>query len=194
MKPEIIFASQNKGKTSEIATLIGDRFQLLNLADKGIVQELDEPFDTLQENALCKAKQVFQMTGIPSFADDTGLEIDALNGKPGVYSARYAGEEKDPQKNMDKILAELHGSPNRKARFRTVIAFVDGQQEKIFEGEVIGTITLEKHGKKGFGYDPVFRPDGSEKTFGQMEMEEKNKFSHRARAMEKFIAFLNTNS
>lgn len=171
-------------------TLLPAGFTVRGLDDSGITGELDEPFDKLELNALHKAKQVFERTGKAAFADDTGLEVYALGGRPGVFSARYAGESKDAAANMEKLLGELGNSSDRRARFRTVIAWVNEGEERLFEGIVEGRITLEKRGTKGFGYDPVFQPEGFERSFAEMELAEKNTVSHRARAFEKFIRFL----
>lgn len=155
-------------------------------------EELPETGTTLESNALQKARFVFEKTGKACFADDTGLEIEALEGRPGVYSARYAGESKSAEENMKKVLMELSGMQNRKAHFRTVIAFCDGKTENLFEGIVAGKILENKQGEKGFGYDPVFIPDGYSVSFAEMDLAEKNKISHRARALGKFMEFLKT--
>jgi len=186
----LLFATNNLNKLKEIQSLLGETITLLSLEEAGIREELPETQDTLEGNALQKAHRAFELCGIPCFADDTGLEVFALGGRPGVYSARYAGEQKDPEANMEKLLGELQDKPDRRARFRTVIALVDGRQEVLFEGSVEGTVTAEKRGRKGFGYDPVFLPGESERTFAEMEMAEKNRFSHRARAIQKLVAFL----
>lgn len=187
---ELIFASGNTNKVKEIASLLPAGFSLKGLKDVNITEEIPEPFDKLEANALHKARYVFERTGLAAFADDTGLEVDALDGRPGVYSARYAGEEKDPERNMQKLLAELDGKSDRHAQFRTVIAYVDGKEEHLFEGIVRGAILTEKRGEKGFGYDPVFCPEGETRSFAGMSLEEKNLQSHRARAFRKFVAFL----
>lgn len=187
---KIVFASQNKNKIREIASLLPDGITLAGLDEFNITAELEEPFDRLELNAAHKARTVYQLTGLPSFADDTGLEVDALGGRPGVYSARYAGEAKDPQQNMAKLLDELKNEANRSAQFRTVIAWVNGEEEQLFEGIVRGTILAEQRGEKGFGYDPVFQPEGFSKSFAEMALSEKNTVSHRARAFARFISFL----
>ena len=190
---EIIFASQNQNKIREISSLLPAHIQLTGLdAEKYPVfrEELPETGDMLEANALQKARFVLQHSGKACFADDTGLEIFCLDGRPGVYSARYAGEAKNADDNIAKILAEMKDCKDRSARFRTVIAFVDGKQEHLFEGIVEGKIIEEKRGEKGFGYDPVFVPDGFSKTFAEMELEEKNSVSHRARAIKKLVDFL----
>ena len=187
---ELIFASGNANKVKEIAALLPAGFVLKGLKDVNITEEIPEPFDKLEANALHKARYVFERTGLAAFADDTGLEVDALGGRPGVYSARYAGEAKDPEQNMQKLLGELAGKSDRGAQFRTVIAYVDGEQERLFEGIVRGTILTEKHGEKGFGYDPVFCPENETRSFAEMTLEEKNRQSHRARAFRQFMEFL----
>lgn len=192
---EIIFASQNLNKIKEISALMPAGIQILGLDSKLFEEELPETGNTLEANALQKARFVFEKTGKACFADDTGLEILSLEGRPGVYSARYAGEDKNADANMEKVLQELQDSTNRKAHFRTVIAFCDGKNEHLFEGIVEGEILKEKRGQKGFGYDPIFAPDGFSKSFAEMELTEKNTVSHRARALGKFVEFLrNRNS
>jgi XTP/dITP diphosphohydrolase len=187
---EIIFASQNKNKIKEISSLMPEGIVLKGLDEFIFRDELPETGNTLEANALQKARFVFEKTGTPCFADDTGLEIDALDGRPGVYSARYAGEEKIAENNMNKVLEEMKNVSDRSAQFRTVIAFVNGTEEHLFEGVVKGKILEEKRGKEGFGYDPVFLPDGFSKSFAEMELSEKNTVSHRARALQKLVSFL----
>lgn len=190
---QIIFASQNQNKIREISSLLPEHIKLSGLdAEKYPVfkEELPETGDTLEANALQKARFVLQHTGKACFADDTGLEIFSLDGRPGVYSARYAGEAKNAADNMAKILSEMKDCKDRSARFRTVIAFVDGKHEHLFEGIVAGRIIEEKRGVKGFGYDPIFVPDGFLKAFAEMELEEKNSVSHRGRAIRKFVDFI----
>jgi XTP/dITP diphosphohydrolase len=191
---EIIFASQNQNKIREISALMPEHIRISGLDAAVFKEELPETGDTLEANALQKARFVFEHSGKACFADDTGLEIFCLDGRPGVYSARYAGEAKNADDNIAKILAEMKNCTDRSARFRTVIAFVDGKEEHLFEGIVEGKISNEKHGKKGFGYDPVFVPDGSSKTFAEMELEEKNSMSHRARALKKLVEFIKSGS
>lgn len=188
----MVFASSNKHKIRELASLVGEGIELVGLEDIGCTAEIPETSSTLEGNALQKARYVVEHYGLNCFADDTGLEVEALDGRPGVYSARYAGEEKDAEKNMQKVLGELSGKKNRKARFRTVIALILEGKEYCFEGMVSGDILEEKHGSKGFGYDPVFRPEGSMKSFAEMDMEEKNRNSHRARAVNKLVDYLKT--
>ncbi len=159
---------------------------------QGITEDIPEEQDTLEGNALQKARYIYERTGCSCFADDTGLEVEALNAAPGVYSARYAGEAKDMNDNMNKLLRELDGIDNRKARFRTVIALILDGKEYLFEGEVQGEIMHEKSGCKGFGYDPIFRPQGYDITFSEMDLEEKNKISHRGKAVQQLVTFLNS--
>lgn len=186
---KIYFASQNQNKIREISSVLPEGIELLGI-DSVTSEELEETGSTLEENAVQKALFVADKTGDSAFADDTGLEVDALNGAPGVISARYAGEQKIAADNIARLLRELYGNPNRKAQFRTVIALVKDGKQHLFEGVVHGTITTELRGTSGFGYDPIFVPDGSEKTFAEMTMEEKNQWSHRARAVKKLVEFL----
>ena len=189
---KIVFATNNKHKLEEIRHLVDSRFTLLSLRDINLIADIPEDYTTLEENALFKARYIFKKSGFPTFADDTGLEIAALNNKPGVFSARYAGEEKDDLANMNKVLEELKNTDNRTARFRTVIAFVwDTGKERLFEGIVTGKIGTNKKGTRGFGYDPLFIPDGYSLTFAEMPLDLKNSISHRYRAFQKFSTFLN---
>ncbi len=189
---EIVFATNNKHKLIEVQHLVDSRFKLLSLKDISQERDIPEDFMTLEENALFKARYIFQRIDFPVFADDTGLEIDTLNGKPGVFSARYAGKEKDDEANMDKVLDELKNADNRSARFRTVIAFIwDDGKEELFEGIIKGKIGMRKAGKQGFGYDPLFIPQGYKLAFAQMPLDLKNTISHRYQAFNKFTAFLN---
>lgn len=185
----IYFASQNQNKIREIGAVVPSGISLLGI-DAVTSEELEETGATLEENAVQKAVFVADKTGHAAFADDTGLEVDALSGAPGVISARYAGEQKVAADNIAKVLLELQGKPNRKAQFRTVIALVKDGKQHLFEGVVRGMITTELRGTSGFGYDPIFIPDGSEKTFAEMTLEEKNHWSHRARAVKKLVEFL----
>ncbi|MCX6325550.1 MAG: RdgB/HAM1 family non-canonical purine NTP pyrophosphatase [Bacteroidia bacterium] len=187
----IVFASNNEHKLREIKSILGNSFTLLSLRDINIQEDVPEDESLLEGNALSKARFIHKATGMNVFADDTGLEISALNGLPGVLSARFAGESKDPSANIEKVLTLLCKTENRKARFRTVIALIFEKKEYLFEGIVTGTIIREKRGIEGFGYDPVFLPDGKNQTFAEMELAEKNKISHRARAFEKLREFLN---
>lgn len=190
---QIVFATNNIFKLREIQNILGDSFKLLSLSDLNIEEDIPENEPTLEANALHKARFIYKSTGMNVFADDTGLEVEALDGRPGVHSARFAGETKDSGANIDKLLGILGNNPNRKARFRTIIALILNCREYIFEGTVHGTIIKERRGNEGFGYDPVFLPDGSDKTFAEMNLEEKNKISHRAMAFNKLKAFLNDN-
>ena len=186
----IIFATNNEHKISEIRSILGDSFNLLSLGDINIQEDIPENEPNLEGNALFKARYIHNATGKNVFADDTGLEIEALNGLPGFHSARFAGEGKDPSANIEKVLLLLRDKENRKARFRTVIALIYEKKEYLFEGKVTGTILTEKRGTKGFGYDSVFLPEGRNLTFAEMNLDEKNSISHRARAFEKLINFL----
>ena len=188
---EIIFASNNLHKITEINSILGGSFTLLSLKDIKIFEDIPENEPLIEGNALAKARYVFMATGLNVFADDTGLEIEALNGQPGVHSARFAGADKDSAANIRKVLALLGNNKNRKARFRTVIALILDKKEYLFEGIVTGKIIDELRGVEGFGYDPIFIPDGKNKTFAEMELSEKNTVSHRARAFEKLREFLN---
>jgi len=187
---ELCFATNNLHKLEEIRAILGGPFQIQSLHDIGCFEELAEDQDTLEGNSLQKAQYIFDHYHVGCFADDTGLEVEALNGAPGVYSARYAGPQRNSADNIDLLLKNLSGQSNRKARFRTVITLVQPKGTKQFEGIVNGTILHHLKGSGGFGYDPVFLPDGFEKTLAQMTMEEKNKISHRARAVEKLVTFL----
>jgi XTP/dITP diphosphohydrolase len=170
--------------------IIGTQFNVVTLKDAGINIDIPEPHDTLEANATEKSTTIHRLTGNNVFSEDTGLEVAALNGEPGVKSARYAGEGRDFQANIDKLLANLEGIANRKARFRTVISLILDNKEYLFEGICEGEIIAQQKGLKGFGYDPVFVPNGSDKTFAEMTIEEKNQFSHRKKATDKLIAFL----
>ncbi len=187
---ELIFATNNENKVSEVKVILEGKFKVLSLKEAGIEIDIPEPFDTLEENAKEKARVIYQLTNQNCFSEDTGLETESLNGEPGVKSARYAGESRSFEKNIDKLLIKLENKNNRKAQFRTVICLIMNGKEKFFEGICKGTIIAERRGDSGFGYDPVFIPEGSAKTFAEMRMEEKNTFSHRKKAMEKLIAFL----
>ncbi|MFW5821829.1 MAG: non-canonical purine NTP diphosphatase [Tangfeifania sp.] len=189
---KLVFATNNPNKLKELQALLGDKYQLLGLKDIGCFEEIPEEQPTLEGNARQKAFYVYENYGHSCFADDTGLEVEALNGEPGVYSARYAGEKKDAGANMDKLLHEMAKINNRKARFRTVISLVINGKEKQFEGIAEGIITREKRGNAGFGYDPVFLPEGFDKTFAEMDLQDKNKISHRGRAVQKLVKYLQT--
>ena len=187
---KLVFASHNQNKVNEIKSLLPKTVDVLSLTDIGFLDEIAETGLTLDENSQIKARTVFEKTGYFCFADDTGLEIEALNFEPGVFSARYAGDQKNDSENIEKVLLNLQGITNRNARFRTVITLLIGQDEYYFEGRVDGKIIMEKRGEFGFGYDPIFIPEDESRTFAEMSMEEKNLFSHRARAFQKMIEFL----
>lgn len=195
---EIVFATNNYNKVKEVQNLIGKGFKILNLKDLGLVNiDIPEEQDTLEGNALQKANFIYKKFSIPCFADDTGLEINALDGEPGVYSARYAqndvknSSQSVTDANINKVLRNLENKKDKTARFKTVIAYIENNNNKyFFEGVVSGTITNARKGKDGFGYDPVFQPDGHDKTYAQMTLEEKNLMSHRAIAFRKFAGFL----
>ncbi len=187
---DICFATNNKHKVKEVATLLPPSFRLLTLNEIGCKEELPEEQDTLEGNSLQKAEYVFKKFGIPCISDDTGLEVKALNGRPGVYSARYAGEQSDSAANISKLLEELHGKEDREARFRTIITLIVPGMIRQFEGTVRGSITESLSGQAGFGYDPVFLPLGYEKTFAEMTAAEKNAISHRGEAVRKLIEYL----
>ena len=188
---KLVFATHNQHKLNELKTILGDSIQLLSLKDINCLEDIPETNPTLEGNASQKAFYVYNNYAYNCFADDTGLEIEVLNGAPGVYSARYAGVEKNGEANMQKILHEMSEIKNRKARFRTIISLVINGKENLFEGIVDGKILNEKRGGQGFGYDPIFLPDGFSKSFAEMDLSEKNKISHRARAVQKLVAFLN---
>lgn len=187
---KLVFATNNQHKVREIQELLDDSIELLGLKDIHCTDDIPETRDTLEGNASEKAFYIYNKYGVNCFADDTGLEIEALNGEPGVYSARYAGEERSAEKNMNLVLDKLSIINNRKARFRTVISLVVEGQETQFEGIVEGHILREKRGTTGFGYDPIFQPDEADLSFAEMPLEEKNKISHRARAVQKLVEYL----
>jgi XTP/dITP diphosphohydrolase len=187
---KLVFATNNKHKLEEVSAVLGEKISILSLADIQCFDDIPETADTLEGNALLKSLHVHQKFGMDCFADDTGLEVEALGGRPGVYSARYAGENGNAERNIEKLLAELKDKPNRKARFRTVIALILDGETRYFEGIVRGEIITEKRGKTGFGYDPVFVPEGFSQTFAEMGSDEKNKISHRALAVNELIQFL----
>lgn len=187
----LVFATNNQHKLNEVKSVVGEKFRILSLKDIDCKDDIPETADTLEGNALMKARYIYDKYGVDCFADDTGLEVDALDGQPGVYSARYAGEENDSQKNMNKLLKVLKDESNRKARFRTVLALIENGKASCFEGIVEGVITHEKSGDAGFGYDPIFVPTGYEKTFAELGDDEKNKISHRALAIHKLSDYLN---
>ena len=190
---KLVFATNNKHKLDEIRAILGDKIELLSLNDINCHDDIPETADTLQGNALIKARYIYDKFGVNCFADDTGLEVDSLGGEPGVYSARYAGEECDPKANMNKLLDNLTEKTDRNAQFRTVIALIIDGEEKLFEGNVKGIISNEKMGDAGFGYDPIFIPEGFSESFAQMSSEMKNSISHRYRATEKLCKYLKEN-
>ena len=190
---KLVFATNNKHKLQEVRDIVGDRVEVLSLSDINCTDDIPETADTLQGNALIKARHIYAKYGLDCFADDTGLEVEALDGAPGVYSARYAGEECDSGANMQKLLQNLTGETNRNAQFRTVIALIIRGEEKLFNGIVKGTIATEKKGDSGFGYDPIFIPEGHSESFAQMSSEMKNSMSHRFRATLQLGDYLKEN-
>ena len=187
---KLVFASNNKNKIQEIQALVPNTIQIVSLEDIGCTEDIPETADTIEGNAILKANYVTSNYGYDCFADDTGLVVDALNGAPGVYSARYAGEQKDANDNMDKLLSELKDKSNRKANFKTVIALNLNGKQNLFTGIINGKIIEEKIGTNGFGYDPIFVADGFDKTFAELSMEEKSTISHRGIAVKELILFL----
>jgi XTP/dITP diphosphohydrolase len=189
----LVFATNNQNKVDEIKKAIGNLFELVSLKDAGIDIDIPEPHNTLEENATEKSRTIYSMTGKNCFSEDTGLEVEGLNGEPGVKSARYSGEGRNFDANIEKVLLLLQGSKNRNARFKTVISLILNGEEHQFVGVCDGYITTERKGDNGFGYDAIFAPKGQHKTFGQMLIEEKNLYSHRKKATERLIKFLSTN-
>lgn len=187
---ELIFATNNAHKVKEMQAAIGQSLKIISLAEAGITREIPEPHDTLEDNAREKARTIHQLTGKNCFSEDTGLETTALGGEPGVHSARYAGNDASFNDNINKLLDRLGAIPDRSARFRTVIALIWEGKEYLFEGICEGEITKERRGDEGFGYDPVFLPKGSTRSFGEMTLEEKNRYSHRRKAADKLVLFL----
>ncbi|MDA0740437.1 MAG: RdgB/HAM1 family non-canonical purine NTP pyrophosphatase [Bacteroidetes bacterium] len=187
---KLVFATHNPGKLQEVRELLAPDYEVIGLSELGDHEDIEETALTLEGNAWIKARTVWQKHGLSCFSDDTGLEIEALDGAPGVFSARFAGPDKDPQANMDKVLDELKGQRNRKARFRTAVALVLNGEEFLFEGTVNGEITTVQSGAKGFGYDPIFSPNGYNTTFAEMDATTKNAISHRGLAIKKLVAFL----
>lgn len=187
---KLVFATNNKHKLQEVQHLLGDKIILQNLKDIDCNDEIPEDYYTLEENALQKAEYIFNKYKVNCFADDTGLEIEALNGEPGVLSARYAGDMKDSEENIKKVLEKLKDKSNRKARFRTIISLIINGNKYAFEGIAKGEMLTEKHGADGFGYDPIFKPEGFDVSFAEMSLDEKNKISHRGRATQKLVEFL----
>ncbi len=190
MKEKIVFATGNPNKVKEVNEVLQGKFEIVSLKEIGCTEELPETNPTLEENALQKARYVHDKFGVDCFSEDTGLEVEALNGEPGVYSARYAGPDKKDDANMNLLLKNLEGQSKRKARFRTVIALIKQGEEYLFEGIVNGQIAQTKSGTMGFGYDPLFLPEGYDRSFANMNAREKGAISHRGRAMQKLIAFL----
>ena len=191
---ELIIASQNQNKLVEFKKILGDKINLFSLSDIGLNQEIPENEKTIKKNAMFKAKFVNTQTGKNVFADDTGLEIDSLNGEPGVYSARYSGVDKNSDKNIELVLRKLKNKANRNSRFKTIISLIIDGKSVNFEGVVEGKITEEKRGSNGFGYDPIFQPNGYSSTFGEMSLKEKNKISHRSIAINKMVQYLKENN
>ena len=189
---KFVFATNNAHKLEEVKALLSDKIELLSMKDIKCSADIPETETTLEGNALLKARYIYKKYHINCFADDTGLEVEALNGAPGVYSARYAGEEHNSEANMKKLLHELEGVENRKAQFRTIFALIIEGKEHLFEGIVKGEIIKQRKGNAGFGYDPIFVPEGYTQTFAEMGSEEKNKISHRAKAVGKLCKFLHT--
>ena len=191
---ELIIASQNQNKLVEFKKILGDNINLFSLSDIGLNQEIPENEKTIKKNAMFKAKFVNTQTGKNVFADDTGLEIDSLNGEPGVYSARYSGVDRNSDKNIELVLRKLKNKANRNSRFKTIISLIIDGKSVNFEGVVEGKITEEKRGSNGFGYDPIFQPNGYSSTFGEMSLKEKNKISHRSIAINKMVQYLKENN
>ena len=191
---ELIIASQNQNKLVEFKKILGDKINLFSLSDIGLNLEIPENEKTIKKNAMFKAKFVNIQTGKNVFADDTGLEIDSLNGEPGVYSARYSGVDRNSDKNIELVLRKLKNKANRNSRFKTIISLIIDGKSVNFEGVVEGKITEEKRGSNGFGYDPIFQPNGYSSTFGEMSLKEKNKISHRSIAINKMVQYLKENN
>ena len=187
---KLVLASNNKNKIAEIQQQVGSQFEIVSLEDIGCFVDIPETAETIEGNAILKANYVTENFGLPCFADDTGLEIESINNEPGVYSARYAGEQKNAEDNMDLVLQKLATETNRNAQFKTIIALNINDQQHLFEGTVKGEITTEKSGNKGFGYDPIFQPEGFSTTFAEMSLEQKSEISHRGIAVQKLIKFL----
>jgi XTP/dITP diphosphohydrolase len=188
---KIVFATNNANKIQEIQSMLPESIEIISLESIGCFEEIPETADTIEENAIMKANYVTEKYGYDCFADDTGLEVDALNGEPGVFSARYAGEQRSAEDNMTLLLSNLEDKANRKAQFKTVITLNLKGKQHLFTGIARGEITLERSGNQGFGYDPIFRPENYQETFAQLPLETKNKISHRGKATIELIAFLN---
>ncbi|MGZ3765511.1 MAG: RdgB/HAM1 family non-canonical purine NTP pyrophosphatase [Mucilaginibacter sp.] len=191
MPLKLVFATNNRHKQEEVAAKINHEIQLVTLEDIGCFEDIEETGSTFEENASIKSRFIFDKYQLNCFGDDSGLEVDALNGEPGIYSARYAGEHGNHKANIQKVLEKLQGVEIRSARFKSVISLMWNGKEYFFDGTVEGTIRHEPAGTGGFGYDPIFQPDGYSVTFAEMSLEEKNKFSHRGRSVEKLVRFLN---
>jgi XTP/dITP diphosphohydrolase len=191
-KPRIIFATNNQHKVAEIQSAVGDKLDIITLKAAGIDIDIPEPHDTLEANATEKSSTIHKLTGGNCFSEDTGLEVEALNGEPGVLSARYAGHDRSFQQNIEKLLRNLGDNPHRKARFRTVISLIYNNKEHLFEGVCEGSILKTPDGAEGFGYDPIFVPEGDTRSFARMTLEEKNRYSHRRKAADQLVAFLQT--
>lgn len=187
---KLVFATNNAHKLSEVKAILEPEFTIISLSDLNCNDEIPETAETLEGNALIKAQYIHDKFGLDCFADDTGLEIDALNGEPGVYSARYAGDANCAHENMCKVLEKLGDNPNRKACFRTVIALIQGNETSYFEGKIDGNIATQPRGNSGFGYDPIFVPENYFVSFAQLSAEEKNQISHRALAIKKLVSYL----
>ena len=187
---KLVFATNNSNKLFEINEMLDGEFEVVGMKELGFTEDIPEPFETLQENAAAKVNYIHKKLEVDCFAEDTGLEIEALNGEPGVFSARYAGEDKNAEANMAKVLKRLKGQENRKAQFRTVISLIITGEQFFFEGIVKGTILETRQGAGGFGYDPIFQPEEAAGSFAEMKTEEKNKISHRGRALKKLVRFL----
>jgi len=194
MKNKIVFATNNQNKVKEVRTVLQGAFEVISLKEGGVDIDIPEPYNTLEANAATKSKTIYQLTGNDCFSEDTGLFVNALNGEPGVKSARYAGESASNELNIQKLLLKMQTIENRKAHFRTVVSLILNGTEHQFDGICEGVILNEKRGNQGFGYDAVFLPDGSDRSFGEMMLEEKNKFSHRKKAINKLLAFLSTHN
>ncbi len=191
---KLVFATNNQNKVNEVQSLLPNHITILSLKDIGCEEDIPETQPTIEGNAIQKAQYVKEHYGYDCFADDTGLEVAALNGEPGVFSARYAGEQRNADDNMNKLLLELKNKEDRSAQFKTVVALILDEQQYTFEGICKGTIINEKRGEKGFGYDPIFTANGFEETFAQISLAEKNRVGHRGKAVQKLIDFLNTNN
>jgi XTP/dITP diphosphohydrolase len=187
---KLIFATSNAKKIQEVRGILGSSYEVLSLADINFEGEIPEPYDTIRENSIHKANFFFEKTSLPCLAEDSGLEVDALDGRPSAYSARYAGEERNDITNYKKVLTELGESENRKARFISIITYKNKEREDVFEGNMDGCITMSPRGENGFGYDPIFIPDGFTKTNAELSLEEKNAISHRKKALDELVRYL----